>query len=235
MPYDTGCSEMEAKLNLSLISPIPLRPTITRGTANNKHIATMAESPRGQTSSAGLVSPPSQLGQSLHLNMQNDKMLISSMQRSEMSREIYHIIRYNLPTSISKTTTLPQLILVSRAIEKKLYQGASSYRNYIDESTLKLRITALACAVLIHSEEGASRGERSDTCLRLLAAARSSLPHCIMVLVSYETRQLDKRFANVASGNSLEANPGTGTPGLFRRTPGHCHGELARRPMAREL
>eukprot|EP00804_Cyclotella_cryptica_P003995 CCRYP_013920-RA/>CCRYP_013920-RA protein AED:0.04 eAED:0.04 QI:250/1/1/1/1/1/2/697/212 len=169
MPYDTGCSEMEAKLNLSLISPIPLRPTITRGTANNKHFATMAESPRGQTSSAGLVSPPSQLGQSLRLNMQNDKMLISSMQRSEMSREIYHIIRYNLPTSISKTTTLPQLILVSRAIEKKLYQGASSYRNYIDESTLKLRITALACAVLIHSEEGASRGERSDTCLRLLA------------------------------------------------------------------
>ena len=128
--------------------------------------------------------------------------------RNPLNAIRYHIIRYHLPSSIRNNTTLPQLILVSRAIEKKLYQGASSYRNYLDESTLKLRITALACAVLIHSEEGGSggtsRGERSDTCLRLLAAARSSLPHCVMVLVSYETRQLDKRFANVSSVGSLE-------------------------------
>jgi len=208
MPYDADSSEMESKFNFS-ISPIPLRPTIATAPAD-EFFAAMTDSPRGQMSSYGLVSPASpQLGQSLRHIIQNDKMLISSMQRSEMSREIYHIIRYHLPSSIRNTTTLPQLILVSRAIEKKLYQGASSYRNYLDESTLKLRITALACAVLIHSEEGGSsggtsRGERSDTCLRLLAAARSSLPHCIMVLVSYETRQLDKRFANVSSVGSVE-------------------------------
>lgn len=138
-------------------------------------------------------------------------MHTSSDERISPNENRYHIIRYHLPSSIRNNTTLPQLILVSRAIEKKLYQGATSYRNYVDESTLKLRIAALACAVLIHSEEGGSdgvdgtsRGERSDTCLRLLAAARSSLPHCVMVLVSYETRQLDKRFANVASVGSSE-------------------------------
>ncbi|KAL7479159.1 hypothetical protein ACHAW6_004900 [Cyclotella cf. meneghiniana] len=210
MPYDADSSDMEANINFSLISPIPIRATLPSATANEL-FTLMADSPRGRMPSVGWVSPLSpQLGQLLRHNIQNDKVLITSMQRSDMSRQIYHIIRYHLPTSIRNGTTVPQLLLVSRAIEKKLYQGASAYNNYLDESTLKLRITALACAVLIHSEEGRSgrdsnsREERSDTCLRLLAAARSSLPHCVMVLVLYETRELDKRFATVASGTSSE-------------------------------
>lgn len=37
-------------------------------------------------------------------------------------------------------------------------------------------------------------GEQSETCSRLSAAAKRSLPHCVTVLVSYEKRQLE-RFA----------------------------------------
>ena len=96
--------------------------------------------------------------------------------------------------------------MVSRAIEKKLYQSAASDHAYLDLSTLNFRIAALACAVLIHAEErreqGGTTGTRSVTCSRLLAAARSSLTHCSMVLVSYEMRQLEKRFSPLTN-NSL--------------------------------
>lgn len=89
--------------------------------------------------------------------------------------------------------------MASRAIEKKLFQSATSGRAYLDLSTLNFRIAALACAVLIHAEERTEQpgtsGTRSETCSRLLAAARNSLPHCAMVLVSYEIQQIEKRFA----------------------------------------
>lgn len=101
---------------------------------------------------------------------------------------------------MSTTTTLPQLVLISRSIEKKLYNTATSPRAYLNLDTLKLRIAALACAVLIHSEK---EGQKSETCAQLLAVAKSSLTHGVMVLVSYETRQLDRRFATAC--DSLES------------------------------
>lgn len=164
-------------------------------------IASSPLSPKGQTTSKW-VSPPSQ-DRRQSIGDVASKSMVSSMQRSDMSRDIYHLIRNNTPRSIKDSITLPKLILISRSIEKKLYQSASSYNAYLNPETLKFRITALACAILIHSErgKGPSKQERSETCTKLLAAARSSFQHCCMVLISYETREIDKRFAVVASSS----------------------------------
>ena len=124
------------------------------------------------------------------------------MQRTRIAREVYHIIRSNLPSSIGESITLSQLVAISRAIENKLFKGAASPSAYLDLSTLKLRIAALACAVLIHSEEGDGSGHRSDTCTQLLAAARSSLPHCAMVLISYESRQFRRQFSKKSASDA---------------------------------
>ena len=127
------------------------------------------------------------------VNEVGSKSTISPVERSDMTREVYQIIQYNLPQSIKRTTNLPQLILISRAIERKIFESAPSYEAYLNPNTLNLRISALACAVLIHSETGnGSSSERSYTCSRLVEAARTSLPHSVMVLVSYETRKLDE-------------------------------------------
>lgn len=204
-------SDIAAAVNLCLISPIPIAPKKSAGDflsassgspSFDMPLARMSSSssrssPNGMASN--WVSPSFISQQRQSLTDSASKSMISSAQRSDMSREVHHIIRLNLPSSIRDTTTLPQLILVSRAIEKKLYQSASSYNAYLNKSSLKLRIAALACAVLIHSEDKSLKQKRSETCLRLLAAARTSLPHCIMVLVSYETRQLNKEFAGVSA------------------------------------
>lgn len=106
----------------------------------------------------------------------------------------YTVIISNIPDSVKSRTTSPQqLILISRAIEKKLFTEADSYLAYNDLTSLKFRFTALACAILIHSEKHGDanrKRERSQTCVKLLAAARRSLSHCILVLISYESRQL---------------------------------------------
>lgn len=109
----------------------------------------------------------------------------------------YIILRSNLPESLQDTTTSPQLILIARAIEKKLFRRAESARSYLDLSTLKFRLSALACAVLIYSDEhgqelkkGGGSSGRSETCDRLMRAARESLSHSIMVLISFESRKL---------------------------------------------
>jgi hypothetical protein len=109
----------------------------------------------------------------------------------------YYIIRTNLPESIQETMTLPQILLISRSVEQKLFQTATSCSAYLDKTTIKFRITALACAILIHSEELGGRkspSDYSDTFVRLITQARSSLPHCTMVLVSYERRRLAKEL-----------------------------------------
>lgn len=127
------------------------------------------------------------------------KSMISFSERMDMSRIVLRIILSNLPRSIRDDTPFPQMILISKSIEKKLYQTASTCQDYLDLDTLELRIAALACAILIRSdEERGSKSDRSETCSRLLAAARNSLPHCVMVIVSYETREMDKRLAGVA-------------------------------------
>jgi hypothetical protein len=101
----------------------------------------------------------------------------------------------NLPESFQNTTTSPQLILISRAIENKLFERAESHQSYLDLSTLAFRLSALACAVLIYTEEykdgqNNKPETRSETCSRLLAAARNSLSHSVMVLIMFETQQL---------------------------------------------
>lgn len=106
----------------------------------------------------------------------------------------YVIIRStNLPQSFQNTTTSPQLILISRAIENKLFERAETYQSYLDLSTLPFRLTALACAVLLFTagyKEGQRLDTRSEACSHLLAAARNSLNHAVMVLVLFESQQL---------------------------------------------
>mmetsp|Transcript_5936 Transcript_5936/g.13497 ORF Transcript_5936/g.13497 Transcript_5936/m.13497 type:complete len:201 (+) Transcript_5936:361-963(+) len=93
------------------------------------------------------------------------------------------------PSNI-RTTSQEELMLIAVSIENKLYQTASSPRAYCALSTLEFRITALATAVLIHSDKDRDHNHHgiSDTCAWLSAAARRSLVYCVMVLVSYETR-----------------------------------------------
>jgi hypothetical protein len=207
-------------LDFDLISPIPIRRTIPETSADDF----LTDSLYGETAPTRVspqLPPPRQ---SLR-DARTKKLQVSPMQRSDMSREVYvscskcflislfsidinesvdrtnryHLLKTHLPASIRDTTSLPELVMASRAIEKKLFQSAASDRAYLDLSTLNFRIAALACAVLIHAEERTEQpgtsGTRSETCSRLLAAARNSLTHCAMVLVSYEIRQLEKRFA----------------------------------------
>ncbi|KAL3805089.1 hypothetical protein HJC23_003317 [Cyclotella cryptica] len=195
--------EMEiAALDFDLISPIPIRRTLPETSAD----VFLTDSLYGQTTPRRISPQVPQHRPSLR-HAGTKRLQVSQMQRSDMSREVYHILKTHLPASIRDATSLPELIMVSRAIEKKLYQSAASDRAYLDLSTLNFRIAALACAVLIHAEErteqAGTTGTRSDTCSRLLAAARSSLTHCAMVLVSYELRQIEKRFAPLTN-NSLD-------------------------------
>jgi len=125
---------------------------------------------------------------------------VSPIERKEVSRAVYGILRDNLPQALENSTTHEELTLIAESIESKLYQTASSPRTYCAFSTLELRITALATAVLIHSDKSSSSSNNgiqkqgiSDTCARLSAAARKSLVYCVMVLVSYEKRDLDKQ------------------------------------------
>lgn len=110
------------------------------------------------------------------------------------------ILRDNLPPALEYSTSREELALIADSIESKLYQTAPSARAYKAFSTLEFRITALATAVLIYSDKGnEDRLDRrwrqlgiSDTCARLSAAARKSLVHCVMVLLSYEKQNLEK-------------------------------------------
>ena len=105
----------------------------------------------------------------------------------------YGILRDNLPPSLEYSTSDDELLQTATSIEKKLYRAAKSPQGYRALSTLEFRITALATAVLIHSDEVSDQDGRniSDTCARLSAAARKSLVYCVMILVSYEKQKLD--------------------------------------------
>ena len=203
MTFNADSADIEAAVNLCMISPIPLAPKKNIADFFPASVMSPGLQISGTSPSSSLKSPfskwvtPSYEPQRQSLSGAASKAMLSAAERSDMSRVVYHIVQTNLPQSIYDSTSLSELILISRAIEMKLYQSASSYDAYLNPSTLQLRISALACAVLIHSEEEkGSKLERSETCSRLLAAARTSLPHCVMVLVSYETRQLQKMFGS---------------------------------------
>ena len=104
----------------------------------------------------------------------------------------YDLLVTNLPPSLEYTTSKQELTHIANAIESKLYQSAPSPQAYCALSTLEFRITALATAVLIHSDMQNNDGSHciSDDCARLSAAARKSLVYCVMVLVSYEKQKL---------------------------------------------
>ena len=114
----------------------------------------------------------------------NWSMIMSTQQR-------YGIIRDNLPPSIEYSTSDDELLEAATSIEKKLYRAATSSQAYRALSTLEFRITALATAVLIHSDEASDQDGRniSHTCARL-ATARKSLVYCVMILLSYEKQKL---------------------------------------------
>jgi len=123
---------------------------------------------------------------------------VSQKERTEISMAIFGILRDNIPPSLEAENSEEDLMLIAESIERKLYQTASSPRAYCAFSTLELRITALATAVLVHTDKGRNENEYngyqvvSDTCARLSAAARRSLVYCIMVLISYEKRNMRK-------------------------------------------
>jgi hypothetical protein len=115
----------------------------------------------------------------------------------------YGILRDNLPPSLEYSTTDDDLLQIAASIEKKLYRAASSPQAYRALSTLEFRITALATAVLIHSDDSVDEDSRtvSAMCARLSAAARQSLVYCVMVLVSFE-----KQRQNVVTGSRMSPN-----------------------------
>ncbi|KAL9188843.1 hypothetical protein ACHAXT_007221 [Thalassiosira profunda] len=114
---------------------------------------------------------------------------VSPMDRAEVSSAVYGILRDNMPPSLEATTSHDDLALIADSIENRLHQTAPSPRAYKSLATLEMRLTALATAVLLHSNHNAGT---SDACVNLAAAARRSLPHCATVLVSYEKRSLEQ-------------------------------------------
>lgn len=136
---------------------------------------------------------------------------ITPAERAEISMAVFGILRDNLPPALESSTTQEDLLQIAKSIESKLYQTAPSPRAYSAYSTLEFRITALATAVLIHSDKddngsNNSGGGVSDTCARLSAAARKSLVYCVMVLVSYETKNLNKKMMNTRGGGNTSNN-----------------------------
>ena len=112
--------------------------------------------------------------------------------RADVSRAVYVILRDNLShSSLASQVSKDELRLVADSIEVKLYQTAPTLQAYYSFSTLEFRISALATAVLIHSDKGPNV---SEMCARLSAAARKSLVYSGMVLVSYEKQNLDKKM-----------------------------------------
>lgn len=144
---------------------------------------------------------------------QQSRRCVNPMERAEVSRAVYGILRDNLPAALESQTTPQELALVANSIEAKLYATASSPRAYCALSTVEFRITALATAVLIHSDKGPQG--ISDTCARLSAAARKSLVYCVMVLVSYEKKNVEKASIR-SNGGIVSQQRGNATNNLGR-------------------
>lgn len=139
---------------------------------------------------------------------------VSPIDRKEVSKAVCGILRDNLPPALDYSTSREELTLIAESIEAKLYQTAPSARAYMAFSTLEFRITALATAVLIYSDKGHEDRNHprrqpgiSDTCARLSAAARKSLVYCVMVLVSYEKRNLEKQQAMMGRSGRMASSP----------------------------
>ena len=109
--------------------------------------------------------------------------VVSPADRADITYAVYDILHDNLPSSFDLSDD--ELVQIAMSIEKKLYRASSSTQAYRALSTLEFRLTAMATAVLIHTDGVDERQQASDTCKRLTAAARKSLVYCVMVLVSY--------------------------------------------------
>lgn len=109
--------------------------------------------------------------------------IVSPADRADITYAVHGILRDNLPSSFNLSDD--ELVQIAMSIEKKLYRASSSTKSYRALSTLEFRLTAMATAVLIHTDGVDDRQQVSDTCKRLTAAARKSLVYCVMVLVSY--------------------------------------------------
>lgn len=113
--------------------------------------------------------------------------VVSPADRADITYAVYGILRDNLPSSFDLSDD--ELVQIAMSIEKKLYRASSSTQAYRALSTLEFRLTAMATAVLIHTDGVDERHQASDTCKRLTAAARKSLVYCVMVLVSYAMKK----------------------------------------------
>lgn len=139
----------------------------------------------------------------------NARRYISAVERAEVAQAVYRILRANLPPALESQTSPADLTSIAQSIESKLYATAPSPRAYMSFSTLEFRITALATAVLIHSDKAKNSntsssggGGVSEECARLSTAARKSLVYCVMVLVSYELKNLNGESSSTSKGNN---------------------------------
>ncbi|KAL3784947.1 hypothetical protein ACHAWO_011239 [Cyclotella atomus] len=144
MPYEIDPDEMEAAINMAMLSPIPVVPKRSATDFLSASSSALAAASPHAIASPGWFTADQE--RQLLTTIGSDKVLITDVQRTEMSRLVYMIIRStNLPESFQNTTTSPQLILISRAIENKLFERAESHQSYLDLSTLAFRLSALAC------------------------------------------------------------------------------------------
>lgn len=87
MPYEIDPDEMEAAINLSLISPIPITPK--RNAADCFNATSLAASHyAAQIPITGRWVSPQDQDRLLLSQFESDKVLITEVQRNEMSRQM---------------------------------------------------------------------------------------------------------------------------------------------------
>jgi hypothetical protein len=87
MPYEIDPDEMEAAINLAMISPIPVVPKRSAADFLNASSSTMTAASPHDTRASQWISPADSERLSLS-NVGSDKILITETQRTEMSRHL---------------------------------------------------------------------------------------------------------------------------------------------------
>lgn len=87
MPYEISPDEMEAAINLSMISPIPIVPK--RSAADHLNASALAAAaPSHHTQTLSRWISPSDQERQLLRSLGSDKVLISEQNRNDMSRNV---------------------------------------------------------------------------------------------------------------------------------------------------
>lgn len=87
MPYEIDPDEMEAAINLAMLSPIPVVPKRSATDFLSASSSALAAASPHATASPGWLTPADQERQLL-TTIGSDKVLITDVQRTEMSRQV---------------------------------------------------------------------------------------------------------------------------------------------------